>query len=287
MVQIHLLNNSLWNEFAGHTNEMIITKSGRCMFPQLKYQFASIDNEDHCYGFALGMLRLDRARWKFRSGAWQVTSRQKFPTPRLLNQTIPIETTWSTSLQDLLPHMQLYEPRESPRLGSELVSKGISFARVKLTNQTNAEFAASRLDIRDSDEQQSDYVFALQSFYRYQPVLILVDINDCMLPPSKLLSVNIDLWINKARTVRIDATQFIAVTHYQNERITAMKKAFNPHAKGFRRKVTKMYDSTFDDDELDTLEYMASRALEKLSCSSTIRIASPPPSFPKFLKQQV
>lgn len=285
MTEVHLLNNSLWNEFASHTNEMIVTKSGRCMFPRLKYQFTSIGEENHYYGFALGMLRLDRAKWKFRSGAWQVASRQKFSTSRLSNQNIPIETTWSASLQDLLPHMQLYEPKESPRLASELVSKGISFARVKLTNHINDTFPTSKLDTRDSDEQLGEHVFALQSFYRYQPVLILVDMNECAFPPSKLLSLDRNLWINKAHAIRIDATQFIAVTHYQNKRITAMKKAFNPHAKGFHSKVANTRDCTIDNDELNVLEYMASRALTELSCSSRMYIASPPPSFSKFMKQ--
>ena len=40
------------------------------------------------------------------------------------------------------------------------------------------------------------------------------------------------LWGGTQR-IRFQQTQFIAVTHYQNERITALKKNYNPHAKGY------------------------------------------------------
>jgi len=58
---------------------------------------------------------------------------------------------------------------------------------------------------------------SLQSFHRYIPLVRILDLES----------------LNKMQYIRFAETEFIAVTHYQNELITLLKKSYNPHAKGF------------------------------------------------------
>ena len=84
----------------------------------------------------------------------------------------------------------------------------LSFSKLKLTNRSSKGVKAP-----------SNY-FRVSSFRKYRPVVY------CS-------------WIDGrnqiVKTGRFDSieTEFIAVTHYQSERVTELKKNFNPHAKGF------------------------------------------------------
>jgi T-box protein 1 len=85
--------------------------------------------------------------------------------------------------------------------GSEMSFGGLNFDKIKLTN-------------RDSD---SPMTVCLQSFHRYIPTVQIVECDN----PQRI------------QTLRFPETEFIAVTHYQNEQVTVLKKSYNPHAKGF------------------------------------------------------
>ncbi|RUP49908.1 T-box-domain-containing protein [Jimgerdemannia flammicorona] len=67
-----------------------------------------------------------------------------------------------------------------------------------------------------------DGFFVLNSFHKYQPRLHLVRHHH-----------NGE---NTITTFRFEETTFIAVTHYQNDRVNRLKKDNNPHAKGFKLK---------------------------------------------------
>ncbi|CAL4075790.1 unnamed protein product [Meganyctiphanes norvegica] len=107
------------------------------------------------------------------------------------------------------PHMpgRLYIHPDSPASGAQWMRHPISFQKVKLTN--------NNLD------QQGHII--LNSMHKYQPRIHIVAAPD-------LVSLH---WA-AFNTFTFPATQFMAVTAYQNERITQLKIDNNPFAKGFR-----------------------------------------------------
>lgn len=104
------------------------------------------------------------------------------------------------------PH-RLYVHPESPATGEQWMSQPISFGRLKLTNTLNP--------------QNGQVV--LSSMHKYQPRIIVVKSVD-----SQACS-----WAQSTSVV-FPETQFIAVTAYQNDKITKLKIDNNPFAKGFR-----------------------------------------------------
>ena len=182
----------LWHQFAAcERNEMIITKSGRCLFPLLKFHLqlepsdeGKLDDLEEQFSFLLGIVRVDGFKWKFRAGRWYpLPGREEKPRP-------------------LVQHF--YEPRDtSPApLSALLRPDTLSFGKVKLSNR------------RDPAVAGRDNYFYLSSFCHYRPLVILR---------------------SAKRTLRFEVNEcsFIAVTHYQNDLITHLKKHNNPHAKGF------------------------------------------------------
>lgn len=293
MVHVRLVDDALWNEFHTMRNEMIITKSGRCLFPILRYHVEGV-LERHQYAFGIGMVRMDRVRWKFKTDAWHAGSREQASLAHSFLSRVPIDGPMTPEF--LVPQMHVYEPAESPMSGKNLVQRGISLGKVKLTNQIGEAFASSM-----SRHRRQEHVFALQSFCRYQPVLITADVSALNACGQTLHSLPVHiraLWENGVLQMhRIESTQFIAVTHYQNERVTELKKAFNPHAKGFLNAVanqTTMLNTIASDGELAECEYIASQALEKLSrgvsavtsCASSRRTSPPLTSPPQKCAQK-
>uniref|UniRef100_A0AAY5EBX9 T-box domain-containing protein n=1 Tax=Electrophorus electricus TaxID=8005 RepID=A0AAY5EBX9_ELEEL len=99
---------------------------------------------------------------------------------------------------------------DSPARGSQWMKQTVSFDRLKLTN-----------NLLDDNGH-----IILNSMHRYQPRLhvVLVDPRtDGQLSPHRNFC-----------TFFFPETRFIAVTAYQNHRITQLKIASNPFAKGFR-----------------------------------------------------
>ena len=94
----------------------------------------------------------------------------------------------------------------------------VSFDKIKLTN--------NQLD-------ENGHII-LNSMHRYQPRVHVV----YMPPAAKIRSsdpVSRDEMSNQThKTFIFPETQFMAVTAYQNHRITQLKIASNPFAKGFR-----------------------------------------------------
>ncbi|KAJ8928239.1 hypothetical protein NQ314_019189 [Rhamnusium bicolor] len=102
---------------------------------------------------------------------------------------------------------RFYLHPESPATGDYWMAQPVSFGRVKLTNTPNPP------------EGQ----IVLSSMHRYQPRIIIaktMHATNFIFAPTKLFTFS--------------ETQFIAVTAYQNERITKLKIDNNPFAKGFR-----------------------------------------------------
>jgi hypothetical protein len=122
-------------------------------------------------------------------------------------------------------------------------------AQVKVTNRPET--------LNSSDP--SNPSFCLTSFHRYQPLIYLMD-HDQMQDERSIGQMLMVQAVLPPYLVSftLPMTQFIAVTHYQNQVITDLKKSFNPHAKGFAvpHRYTEEEDEDEDEDEDGTiLEY--------------------------------
>ncbi|KAG1714056.1 T-box transcription factor TBX1 [Nymphon striatum] len=98
---------------------------------------------------------------------------------------------------------------DSPARGSQWMKQIVSFDKLKLTN--------NQLD-------DNGHII-LNSMHRYQPRFHVVYINPKHEDPSAT---------DNFKTFLFAETKFTAVTAYQNHRITQLKIASNPFAKGFR-----------------------------------------------------
>ncbi|KAL6095587.1 uncharacterized protein ACO6RY_09483 [Pungitius sinensis] len=102
----------------------------------------------------------------------------------------------------------------SPSLGSEWMNTLVSFYKLKLTNQP----------------QDLDGYAVLHSLHRYIPRLHVIPVPDGNAPsPAQPVIMG-----PESMTFTFPQTEFMAVTTYQNFRITQLKINHNPFAKGFR-----------------------------------------------------
>ncbi|XP_075940711.1 uncharacterized protein LOC142942319 [Anarhichas minor] len=102
----------------------------------------------------------------------------------------------------------------SPGLGSEWMGTLVSFYKLKLTNHP----------------QDLDGHIILNSMHRYIPRLHVIPVPDGDVPtPAQPVVMG-----PESMTFTFPQTEFMAVTTYQNFRITQLKINHNPFAKGFR-----------------------------------------------------
>ncbi|CEF64815.1 T-box transcription factor TBX20 [Strongyloides ratti] len=199
-VHCKLEGKELWNKFFNLSTEMIITKSGRRMFPTLKIKFEEINPESLYYIF-LDIVPVDdrRYRYVYNKSSW-LTAGKAEPTPP--------------------PRIYLHP--DSPITGRQLASQIISFEKVKLTNS--------------SDLDKTGHL-VLNSMHKYQPRIHLMvkDDKNIKFPGIDYInSSQFDITKYNYKTFLFNETQFMAVTAYQNQLITQLKIEKNPFAKGFR-----------------------------------------------------
>ena len=102
------------------------------------------------------------------------------------------------------PHNPTYEHPDSPNYGSHWVKEPITFAKVKLTNKASMKEK-----------------IMLNSLHKYEPRILICKVGG---PQCREELVKV---------IPFPLTQFIAVTAYQNEEVTALKIKYNPFAKAF------------------------------------------------------
>uniref|UniRef100_A0A803Y8W1 T-box domain-containing protein n=1 Tax=Meleagris gallopavo TaxID=9103 RepID=A0A803Y8W1_MELGA len=102
---------------------------------------------------------------------------------------------------------RLYVHPDSPATGAHWMRQLVSFQKLKLTNNHLDPFGHT----------------ILNSMHKYQPRFHIVRANDILKLPYSTF-----------RTYVFPETEFIAVTAYQNDKITQLKIDNNPFAKGFR-----------------------------------------------------
>ncbi|KAK4470362.1 hypothetical protein MN116_005924 [Schistosoma mekongi] len=181
--EVELIDKPLWDKFHCHGTEMVITKSGRRMFPPFKVKITGLEKRAK-YIVLMDIVALDDCRYKFQNNLWTIAGKADPEMPK-----------------------RMYIHPDSPSTGEQWMQKIISFHKLKLTNNISDKHGYT----------------ILNSMHKYQPRFHLVRANDILrLPYSKF------------HTYTFKETQFLAVTAYQNEKITQLKIDNNPFAKGFR-----------------------------------------------------
>ncbi|KAM4544781.1 T-box transcription factor TBX2b-like [Odontesthes bonariensis] len=181
--KVTLESNNLWTEFHKMGTEMVITKSGRRMFPPFKVCVEGLD-ETAKYILLMDIVAVDDCRYKFHNSRWMVAGKADPEMPK-----------------------RMYIHPDSPSKGEQWMSKPVAFHKLKLTNNISDKHGFT----------------ILNSMHKYQPRFHIVRANDIMKLPYSTF-----------RTYVFPETEFIAVTAYQNEKITQLKIDNNPFAKGFR-----------------------------------------------------
>jgi hypothetical protein len=105
----------------------------------------------------------------------------------------------------------------------------VSFDKLKLTNNLLDE--NGHVSKRNNNITLLFFIFLkiiLNSMHRYQPRV------HCVYSPSSKTDELLVQQTQAFRTFTFPETKFIGVTAYQNHRITQLKIASNPFAKGFR-----------------------------------------------------
>jgi hypothetical protein len=110
-IQVRLEDRDLWMRFYGKTNEMIVTRSGRNMFPVLKMSALGLE-PTAIYEVVVDFQQIDNHKWKYINGEWQQGTK---PDPVQLKCE--------------------YKHPDSPNFGSHWMKDSISFNKVKLTNK--------------------------------------------------------------------------------------------------------------------------------------------------------
>ncbi|XP_051233343.1 T-box transcription factor T isoform X1 [Dicentrarchus labrax] len=176
-LKVSLDENELWQKFKELTNEMIVTKNGRRMFPVLKVNVSGLD-PNAMYSVLLDFVSADNHRWKYVNGEWVPGGKPEPQTPSCV-----------------------YIHPDSPNFGAHWMKAPVSFSKVKLTNKLNGGGQ-----------------IMLNSLHKYEPRIHIVRVGG----PRRMITSH-----------SFPETQFIAVTAYQNEEITALKIKYNPFAKAF------------------------------------------------------
>ncbi|XP_067861807.1 T-box transcription factor TBX3a [Heptranchias perlo] len=173
----------LWDQFHKRGTEMVITKSGRRMFPPFKVRCTGLDKKAK-YILLMDIVAADDCRYKFHNSRWMVAGKADPEMPK-----------------------RMYIHPDSPATGEQWMSKVVTFHKLKLTNNISDKHGFT----------------ILNSMHKYQPRFHIVRANDILKLPYSTF-----------RTYVFPETDFIAVTAYQNDKITQLKIDNNPFAKGFR-----------------------------------------------------
>ncbi|KAK2708569.1 T-box transcription factor TBX20-like [Artemia franciscana] len=136
-IECHLETKELWDKFHDLGTEMIITKTGRRMFPTVRVAFTGPLRADVKYTVILDVAPVDskRYRYAYHRSSWLVAGKADPPAPQ-----------------------RLYSHPDCPMTGDQLRKQIISFEKVKLTNN-------------DMDKHGQ---IVLNSMHRYQPRVFLV-----------------------------------------------------------------------------------------------------------------
>ncbi|KAI4898569.1 hypothetical protein NFI96_025598 [Prochilodus magdalenae] len=147
-VHVALEGRELWDKFSRTGTEMLITKTGRRMFPSCKVTVTGL-NPKVKYVVMMDMVPFDNHKYKWNRDHWEL----------------------SGTSEPHLPSRFFIHP-DSPALGERWMQYPISFHKLKLTNNT----------------LNSNGLMVLHSLHKYQPRLHIVQAPDpCRAQPGAYL----------------------------------------------------------------------------------------------------
>ncbi|KAF9536759.1 hypothetical protein EC957_009798 [Mortierella hygrophila] len=244
-----ILDADLWAQFHEQHNEMIITKSGRCLFPCLRFKILDLDPDSY-YSMRIDFETLTPDRFRFYNGGWRPAEPLRQVDDNFFSGSHGSHGFTDNSTGTTSGHLRKsYTHPDRWQLGSHWMANPISFAKVKLTNKVeppsivtkrsskqraNSTTSANNSNNGDPHAELTGVndintnVFHMTSFHKYSPRIYLM----------QRAKGSHDI-INSI-VYRFDRTEFMAVTHYQNYKVNDLKKSHNPHAKGFRGTIGKV-----------------------------------------------
>lgn len=151
-VECRLETKDLWDKFHELGTEMIITKTGRRMFPTVRVSFTGLD-PDTKYSVLMDIVPVDnkRYRYAYHRSSWLVAGKADPPLPT-----------------------RFYVHPDSPYSGEQLMKQTVSFEKLKLTN-----------NMLDKNSQ-----IILNSMHKYQPRIHIVKKKDSTPNPPSITSLD-------------------------------------------------------------------------------------------------
>nr|XP_011426899.2 T-box transcription factor TBX20 [Crassostrea gigas] len=190
-ITLSLMEAKLWYKFLEVGTEMIINRTGRRMFPYVEFSLRGVDPVG-LYDVIFDIIPASSKSFKFMNNKW-----------------IPIGRK-----EEEFKNYPFKHP-DSPRIGSDWMTRKISFEKVKLSNKPGTQAG----------------IFTLHTLQKY-----LVRISIVKHEQDDEISVV---------EFPIRATTFIAVTAYNNREVTKLKIYSNPYSKGFRFPMKRIKHQTF------------------------------------------
>ncbi|KAM4616850.1 T-box transcription factor TBX3-like [Polymixia lowei] len=141
--KVHLESRDLWRQFYKCGTEMVITKSGRRMFPPFRARCTGLNQKDK-YILLVDIVSADDCRYKFHSSRWMVAGKADPEMPK-----------------------RMYIHPDSPATGEQWMSKVVNFHKLKLTNNISDKHGFT----------------ILNSMHKYQPRFHVVKANDILKLP--------------------------------------------------------------------------------------------------------
>ncbi|XP_060595028.1 T-box transcription factor TBX20-like [Ruditapes philippinarum] len=148
-VKCKLETRELWEKFSELGTEMIITKSGRRMFPTVRVSFTGLESTAR-YAVLMDIVPLDKKRYRYayHRSSWLVAGKADPPPPR-----------------------RLCMHPDGAFTGEQLMKQTVSFEKLKLTNNT----------------QDKSGQIVLNSMHKYQPRIHIVKLSEgTKVPPPSL-----------------------------------------------------------------------------------------------------
>uniref|UniRef100_A0A3B3YK99 T-box domain-containing protein n=1 Tax=Poecilia mexicana TaxID=48701 RepID=A0A3B3YK99_9TELE len=109
-IKLTLEDAELWNKFKELTNEMIVTKTGRRMFPVLRVSVSGLD-PNAMYSVLLDFVAADNNRWKYVNGEWVPGGKPEPQSPSCV-----------------------YIHPDSPNFGAHWMKAPVSFSKIMLNS---------------------------------------------------------------------------------------------------------------------------------------------------------
>ncbi|XP_034548267.1 T-box transcription factor TBX3-like [Notolabrus celidotus] len=141
--KVYLEDSDLWRQFHSCGTEMVITKSGRRMFPPLRARCTAMDRKAK-YILLMDIVAADDCRYKFHNSRWMVAGKADPEMPK-----------------------RMYIHPDSPATGEQWMSKVVNFHKLKLTNNISDKHGFT----------------ILNSMHKYQPRFHVVKANDILKLP--------------------------------------------------------------------------------------------------------